>query len=54
MSSEYRPLWWRPWLDLPALPATDAEAPDVTGFQMPEAPEPSEAATGAEPTTPSE
>jgi hypothetical protein len=49
MSVEYRPLWWRPWLDTaPPLP-TDAESPDVTGFQLPESPAPAEPPAGAEP-----
>jgi hypothetical protein len=49
MLTEYRPLWWRPWLEPPAPVPQNAEPPDVTGFQLPEALEPVELATRAEP-----
>lgn len=45
LSAEYRPLWWRPWLEPIAPPLAPADdSPDVTGFQMPGATAPVEPA----------
>jgi hypothetical protein len=54
MTVEYRPLWWRPWLDpAPSVPE-DSDAPDVTGFQFPAGPEPSAPPASLHPRTTSD
>ena len=39
MSESYRPLWWHPWLEPVTAPLGGPATPDVTGYQLVEAPE---------------
>ncbi|HEY7060439.1 MAG TPA: hypothetical protein VII06_03095 [Chloroflexota bacterium] len=46
MGVEYRPLWWRPWLEpVDPQPAAADDSPDVTGFQLPDVTESAELPT---------